>query len=417
MTQFPIVDYRAHPAFRNAAVGVGYDDEFIARCVDGIDRAFSEIRSQTNPTLADAVRVASDIRVRAREIMRHADDVKAPIVAREWLGSCVAWAVADMEYECVRLAFMEPDTDGSGLSDEQRIQLQRLRSHGMYVADVDEADFRAVRKLALRSAMGLQRKIVETPAERAVYSPSRVSPLGRAIQRLLSRAGVLDVLSAFKRTRMAVMGTGLEYSHADQGWHAGLYSDVGLADSPLKYLHIDQADHLPKAMIYATRVGIDNGPTGFIPESNTWERSEFLFRAHKGLDVVTIGRYAKYVGGAEYRATARSTELRSVFMQLPTAFQGSSHFGDDILAGSPLAETLSPREQSFLSADRAQVMVFDGGRTLHRGSLVRQGDRIAMQVAFKNLNDRKIRTQLNGGTALAKLLRRIRMLAMMSVRE
>jgi hypothetical protein len=337
-------------------------------------------------------------------------------VAREWLGACIEWAVADLRYECVRLTLMDARYEGAGLRTHLQAQLQKLRAQGMYIADVDAGDFRAVQRLALRFVPDLQRKLSENPHERAVYSPSRVSPLGRAIQRLLSRAGVLDVLSTFKRTRMAVMGTGLEYSRADQDWHAGMYSDVGLADSPLKYLHVDQADHLPKAMIYATPVAIDNGPTGIIPESNVWERSEFLFRAHKGLDVVTIGRYAKYVDGAEYRAAARSTELRRIFMQLPTAFQGSSHFGDDVLAGSPLAQRLLSQERNFLSGEQGQVLVFDGARTLHRGSLVRQGERVAMQVAFKNLNDRNIRNHVDGGSALSKLLRRVRTLAAMSVR-
>lgn len=109
-------------------------------------------------------------------------------------------------------------------------------------------------------------------------------------------------------------------------------------------------------------------------------------------------------------------ELRRIFMQLPTAFQGSSHFGDDVLPDTPIAQRLLSKEQSFLSADRAQVMVFDGARTLHRGSLVRQGERVAMQVAFKNLDDRRIKAQLSGGNALYKLLRRIRTLTMMSVR-
>jgi hypothetical protein len=416
MTQFPTIDYRSHPAFMSAAVEYKYDDQLIDRCVAAIDRVFSDVRGLSNGTLADAERAAAEMHASATQIMQHASQVNAPIVAREWLGSCIAWAMTDIQYECLRLVFMEREGGGPSLQNQQRAQLQRLRSHGMYTAEVDDHDFRIVQKLALRCAPDLQRRVAQNPSERAVYSPSRVSPLGRAIQRLLSHAGVFDVLNDFKRTRMAVMGTGLEYSRAGQDWHAGLYADVGLADSPMKYLHVEQADHLPKAMIYATEVGSDNGPTGFIPESNTWERSEFLFRAHKGLDVVTIGRYAKYVGGAEYRASVRSAELRKVFMQLPTAFQGSSHFGDDVLPGSPIADRLLSLEQQFLSADRGQVMVFDGARTLHRGSLVQHGERVAMQVAFKNLNDQKIKAQLNGGSTLSKLLRRARSLALMSVR-
>lgn len=415
MTQFPIIDYRSHPAYAAAAADYRYDDQLIDRCVSGIDRAFSNFRSLPTPSMTDTARVASVITAGAGEIIRHAADVGAPILAREWLGASVDWAVADLQYECVRLVFQNRAYDGSGLRTQQQTQLQQLRADGMYIADLDDRDFRAVRGLALRFAPELQRRVSENPAGRAVYSPSRISPLGRAIQKCLLNAGVLDVLSNFKRTRMAIMGTGLEYSRPGQAWHADLYSDIGLADSPLKYFHVDQADHLPKAMIYATPVSNDNGPTGIIRESNTWERSEFLFRAHKGLDQVTIGRYGKYMNGAEYRAAARSPELRRIFMQLPAPFQGSSHFGDDVLPESPIVQRLLAQEQSFLSTDRGQVMVFDGGRTLHRGSLVRQGERVAMQVAFKNLNDRRIRVQLNGGNALANALRRIRKLAVMSV--
>ena len=417
MTQFPVIDYRSHPAYAPLAADYRYDDQLIAHSVASIDRAFSDLRSLAQPSEREVAQAIAAMQASALEIVRHSAVIGAPIIAREWLGACIDWAIAEIHYECLRLAFQDRGYDALGLREEHLRQLRRLHSDGMYIADVDERDFRTVQRLALRFAPELQRRVSERPAERAVYSPSRVSPLGRAIQKMLSNAGVLDVLSNFKRTRMAVMGTGLEYSRPGQAWHADLYSDVGLADGPLKYFHVDQADHLPKAMIYATKVGEDNGPTGIIRESNTWGRSEFLFRAHKGLDHVTIGRYAKYVNGAEYRATARSAELRRIFMQLPAAFQGSSHFGDDVLADSPIAGRLLPQEHTFLSGDRGQIMVFDGGRTLHRGSLVRRGERVALQVAFKNLNDRRIRVQMDGGTAFFKALRRMRALAVMSVRD
>jgi hypothetical protein len=412
-TQFPVIDYRTHPAYAALASDSGYDDALIAQLVASIDHAFSEFRALPMPSLRDAAQIAADIGTHAKEILEHARSINAPIVAREWLGSSIHWAVQEIHYEMVRLVFRDRRYE---LRTRLQAQLQKLQSDGMYLADVDDRDFRAVQELALHFAPDLQRRVAENPTDRAVYSPSRVSPLGRAIQRLLSNAGVIDVLNAFKRSRMAVMGTGLEYSRPGQFWHADLYSDIGLADGPLKYFHVDQADHLPKAMIYATAVTKENGPTGVLRESNTWERSEFLFRAHKGLDRVTMGRYAKYAGRAEYRAVARSVELRRIFMQLPAAFQGSSHFGDDVLPGNPLVQRLLSHEQSFLSADRGQVMVFDGARTVHRGSLVQQGERVALQVAFKNLDDRKIRNQLNGGGRFAMLMRRVGNLAKWSVR-
>jgi hypothetical protein len=415
--RFPKVDYFSHPAYAVFAIDYRYDDGLIDGRVAEIDRAFLDFCALRHPSITDAADFASAMKANARRIVQHAADVQAPIVAREWLGSCTEWAVAEIQYECVRRAFLDRKLDDRDLTEERRSQLRRLQTDGMYLADVDDRDFRAVQRLALRFAPDLRRKMSENPAERAVYSPSRISSLGRAITRLLTRAGVLDVLSHFKQTRMAIMGTGLEYSRPGQIWHTDLYSDLGLAEGPLKYFHTDQADHLPKAMIYATSVSNPNGPTGIIRESNTWERSEFLFRAHKGLDRVTVGRYGRYAQGADYRAVARSPDLRRIFMQLPAAFQGSSHFGDDVLPESPVAQRLLAQEQEFLSTDRGQVLVFDGGRTLHRGSLVREGERVAMQVAFKNLNDRRIRAHLDGGSRLSKAFRRIRTLAMMSVQD
>ncbi len=199
MTQFPVIDYRAHPAYSSAATDYIYDDQLIARCVVNIDRTFLDFRSLPMPSLLDAARVTSDIDASAQEIIRHAADVNAPIIAREWLGSSINWAVADIQYECIRLAFLNRRYDGSGLRGQQQAQLQKLRSDGMYIADVDDRNFRTVQRLALRFAPDLKHRVSENPADRAVYSPSRVSPLGRAIQRLLSNAGVLEVLSNFKR--------------------------------------------------------------------------------------------------------------------------------------------------------------------------------------------------------------------------
>src|SRR5207244_1942850 len=175
-------------------------------------------------------------------------------------------------------------------------------------------------RLVTPRADALRSEVASNPPRRAVYSPSRVSLLGRAIRRALSRAGVLDVLTCYKRNRMRILGTGVEYSCAGQVWHSGI--------------------------------------------------------------------------DAAYRGTAGSPERRRIFRQLPRACQGTSHFGDDVVPGSDLAHELAAREFKFLSADRGRVLVFDGGHTLHRGALVETGERLALQVGFINVNDRKIRTQI-----------------------
>ena len=80
-------------------------------------------------------------------------------------------------------------------------------------------------------------------------------------------------------------------------------------------------------------------------------------------------------------------------MELPTALRGSSHFGDDILPDTDLAATLETLEVPYLSAG-GQTLVFDGPRLLHRGSLVNSGERLSLQVIYRNRNEARIRSIL-----------------------
>jgi len=90
-------------------------------------------------------------------------------------------------------------------------------------------------------------------------------------------------------------------------------------------------------------------------------------------------------------------------MQLPAAVRGSSHFGDDVLPGTAAAEALSGQEIQYLS-DGAQAFVFDGPHLLHRGSIVRDGERLALQVAFRNKNEAIIRANLANETFVREQL-------------
>jgi ectoine hydroxylase-related dioxygenase (phytanoyl-CoA dioxygenase family) len=148
-------------------------------------------------------------------------------------------------------------------------------------------------------------------------------------------------------------------------------------------------------MIYITPVNEENGATRAIPKTNLWERSDFVFRMHKALDSVVGARYANYVRKSHYRPIARHAELRRIFMGLPKPFQGTSHFGDDLLGDSELACTLEKLEIPYCSQG-SDALVFDGSHLFHRGSLVKSGERMAIQVVYRNQNSETIKSYLAG---------------------
>ncbi len=408
--KFPVVDYHAHPAFIPFKDFYPYDDAVIRTEIDAIDRLHAAFLASVTPSINDAENALCAMRVHMDAIAVHITTAGARILVREWLGGTFQWVLDDLRYEYFRHVYSRKEYSSIHLTAEQQQQLDTLRRDGMYLMQLDAGDYEEIRRVSETFVPDLKRQVAASPAARAVYSPSRVSPLGRAITRAYKRAGVLDVLSEYKQNRMRILGTGLEYSAASQVWHSGLYADANLTDGPLSYLHNDEADHLPKSMLYVTPVTELTGPTQLIPGSNGWERSEFVFRAHKGLDRVTVGRYARFAPGSEYRITVRDRELRRIFMQLPRVFQGSSHFGDDFLPQSEIARELSARAFQFLPPNGAHALIFDGARTLHRGALVKEGERVALQTGFVNTSDGRVRKELAGGGPVRKLWRMARKL-------
>ena len=406
MTVFPRIDYDSHPAYSRWGGEYSYDDNVIGSHIVAVDGLHERITSQTRIAATDIHSCLADMRVELRRIDQHLGEAGAPIVAREWLNAVFEWVMAGLAYDYTRIACGMPGALGEKVGASGREQLNMLRDSGLYVTDLADDDYGEIVERANAYRPQLVSRLASDPLARCVHSPSRLSPLGRAIQRSFDRAGVFSVVNAYSANKMRIMGTGLEYSREGQEWYPRIYSDVGLTDGPLQYLHVDEADYTMKAIIYATKVGDENGPTSFIPGSNRWARSELCFRSFKGLDRLTHDRYSRF-GPSGYRPVARNPKLREVFMQLPRAFRGSSHFGDDVLGGTALATELTQGELRFMP-QKAQAVVFDGSRTLHRGALVRAGERIAMQVVLVNSNDQRIRRGLRKDQKVRGLMSRMR---------
>lgn len=392
--RYPEIDYGNHPAYMPFRSDLVYDEELIAQQIRAVDALHMEFCALAAPTTEDIADVRTQVGQLLGRVLQHVKEQNISILAEEWLHACIDWTLADLSCEHVRRYFSLQDYKHGSLSPNESRQVQTMQNQGMYVAELPSATYGEIRRLALQHLPELKSRAMADHFNRAVINVSFNSALWKAIKRGAKEAGILDVLSEFKGNRMTMLGAGLEYSFHGQNWYQSLYADVGISDGPLQYLHIDEDDSLPKSMIYVTPVDEETGPTRAIPGSNRWEVSECQIRMHKALDHVVNNRYVKFARKAHYRPLARHPELRRIFMELPKPFQGSSHFGDDILAGTQLAETLGKLEVPYLSQE-TQAYVFDGPRLLHRGSLVRLGERMALQVVYRNQNLEHIRSYLS----------------------
>jgi hypothetical protein len=389
--RYPEIDYGNHPAYAPFRCDLVYDEELIAQQIRAVDALHAKFCALTAPSTEDIADVRTQMGQQLERVLRHVKENNISVLAEEWLHACVDWTLADLGCEHVRRLFSSQEYKSRPLSSNQSVQVQAMENQGMYVANLPSATYEEIRRLALQYLPELKSRAMTDHFNRAVINVTFNSALWKAIKHGAKEAGILDVLSEFKRNRMTMLGAGLEYSYQGQNWYQSLYSDAGIPDGPLQYLHIDAGDSLPKSMIYVTPVDEETGPTRAIPGSNCWELSECQIRMHKALDHVVSNRYIKFARRAHYRPLARHPELRRIFMELPKPFQGSSHFGDDIVAGTQLADSLGKLEIPYLSQG-AQAYVFDGPRLLHRGSLVRSGERMALQVVYRNQNLEKVRS-------------------------
>lgn len=397
--RFPVIDYDTHPAYAPFRSPTDYDDSFIEDRIREIDSASEAFYSLSEPTEAASTEGLARIRAAMDRILGHAKERRISVIAEEWLRQCTRWTVADFGYEFVRRIFSAREYRPARLPQRQSDQLRILETRGMYVTDLDPGSYAQIQRAALGQLDTLKARAHQKAHERAVSNVAYRSPLWKAILNAVREARVLEVLGEFKRNRMTMLGAGLEYSHDAQRWYRDLYSDVALPGGPFQYLHYDEGDCLPKSMIYLTPVREEGGPTRAIPASNGWKVSECRIRMHRALDRIIGDRYSQTSEDGDYRVLARRPELRRIFMQLPAAFRGSSHFGDDILPDSELASALKPLEVPYLS-EGSQTMVFDGPHLLHRGSLVRSGERLSLQVVYRNRNEARIRSELAKQTLL-----------------
>lgn len=397
--RYPKIDYLMHPAYKSYASEFYGDDSFILLMSNKIDEYHKSYLSLNAPTKYDVQDALSEIKACMNKILHDPQGKDKSILVRDWIELSLNKTFTDFSCEFVRILLSKSKYKEKSLLANEKMQLLQIKNQGMYIADLEANTYASIRNLALKHRAELRQRALLNPSSRSVLNVPFNSSLWNSIKLASKESGILDVLSEFKKNQITLLGAGLEYSCAEQNWHQGLYSDVGLADSSLRYLHVDEGECLPKSMIYITPVNEENGATRAIPQSNLSEKSSFVFNMHKSLDNIVGLRYANSIQKNLYRPIARHPELRRIFMGLPAIFQGTSHFGDDLLNKAEPTNTLEKLEVPYYSQGN-NALVFDGAHLFHRGSIVKSGERIAIQVVYRNQNSEYVNTYISGDTVI-----------------
>ena len=219
----------------------------------------------------------------------------------------------------------------------------------------------------------------------SVNGGSEVRKIVSLLNREFKKNGILELLTNIFQSRMVVSGVSVELSVPSAGWWKNKIDGLKRVPQTL-YTHLDESKYHPKAILYLTDVEEKNGPTSCYPK---------IYKT-LGLNPLqdAVGRVISNVGRNEnsplykiykraYHQTANSPKFRQHYMCLPASIRFNSHIGWDVFPGSEL-------ERLFVSAEKKLIgkagsfVIFNGGELFHRGGLIEEGHRVALQIVFSN---------------------------------
>ena len=195
--------------------------------------------------------------------------------------------------------------------------------------------------------------------------------------------GIISEVSRYMGCDYEVSGCSLELSTSKALWWKKTYPEYDKFPKTT-YFHFDESIQNPKALVYLNNVDQSNGAFSI---NKDYKKYISISPIQK-----LIGRAIRRVGKDEsskltqlYKKDRKQIfeceKLRKDFSKLPNELLFNSHFGWDIIPDSKLENILLSDEIKFNGCEGTAI-IFDGGNTLHRGGLVNDGERIALQLVF-----------------------------------
>ena len=264
----------------------------------------------------------------------------------------------------------------------------RLRQDQFYFGALSAAAVAEILSIGTKDLARFRENAVHgrvTRDELSANSGPAIRHIVRVLNNEFKALGVLDAVSAYAGSRMSVTGLALELSVPQSSWWSNVFEALPRAPQTL-YAHVDEAIRYPKSIVYLTQVTEKTGPTSCYKDAF----ASFGLNPLQELVGRVVGNVGNATGsplrdyyGKKYHQSMSSARFRQHFMRLPAAMRFNSHLGWDVCPGSELEQSMADSEQLMLGAP-GTFLVFDGARLLHRGGMVQEGERIALQVVFSN---------------------------------
>jgi hypothetical protein len=226
------------------------------------------------------------------------------------------------------------------------------------------AEIELLKKIARQNISLIEERKLKLGNRRKFQDSTELLTEGREIiTKILNDHGLIKKAEAIRGFPMKLGLVVVQVSDESDQEHKNVFKDTGYPDSPTAYMHVDSTIGWMKCLVYLTPVELGNGPFSYVLDSNKWNLLDYV--ATKVTDKMQLND--------------TDPKTRERFSALPKIFQKKTHFGYDVIDPETIRDLLK-REKKFTSTD-GNCIFFDSDG-IHRGGMVKNGRRIALQIAL-----------------------------------
>ncbi|MGD1902799.1 MAG: hypothetical protein ACFB9N_11225 [Geitlerinemataceae cyanobacterium] len=267
------------------------------------------------------------------------------------------------------------------LQNHQELEMYwALETRGFFTTQVDPSVVANLRASLAPIMASIEEKARQGLDSREHLSVNQIPrEITAYLNRYFEQQGINRAVRGTRREAASVSGFALELSVPNAGWWQSGYATLGHSNELCSYFHTDEGRDFYKAILYLSDVErAEFGATGYIPSTFAARRERLPWIVGRAICSIDRSLYPDLNEG-DRLSSLRA--FRQHFMMLPEYLRENSHWGFDAIDALPIAKTIAEREEKLLGK-AGRCIVFDGSRLVHRGGLVKQGQRWALQIIF-----------------------------------